>query len=166
MDEIVGSEAMEAAMKLARQYFLELSPSEKSRTKFIARKESYHGTTLGALSMGGHVSRRALYEPMLLDNISRVSYCNAYRGMTEGETDEEYIARLAKELDDEFVKQGPENVCAFVAEPVVGAVCFLRLWFCSSLLTLLGVRLRPLRSRIFQSDESGLRQAWSPTYFG
>jgi adenosylmethionine-8-amino-7-oxononanoate aminotransferase len=111
-------------MKLARQYFLELSPAEKSRTKFIARKESYHGTTLGALSLGGHVSRRAFYEPMLLNNISRISYCNEYRGMSAGETVEDYVARLAKELDDEFVKQGPENVCAFVAETLVGAVGF------------------------------------------
>jgi adenosylmethionine-8-amino-7-oxononanoate aminotransferase len=123
MVKLAGSEAIEAAMKLARQYFLELSPSQTTRTRFIARKESYHGTTLAALSLGGHLARRALYEPMLLDNISRVSYCNAYRGMIEGETVEEYVARLAQELDDEFVKQGPSNVCAFVAEPVVGAVC-------------------------------------------
>jgi adenosylmethionine-8-amino-7-oxononanoate aminotransferase len=118
-----GSEAIEAAMKLARQYFLELSPAQKTRTKFIARKESYHGTTLGALALGGHVARRAIYEPMLLGNISRVSYCNAYRGMLEGESETDYVTRLAQELDDEFVKQGPENVCAFVAEPIVGAVC-------------------------------------------
>ncbi|KAF2431403.1 PLP-dependent transferase [Tothia fuscella] len=116
-----GSEAIEASMKLARQYYLELSPPQKGRYKFIARKESYHGTTLGALSMGGHVARRSLYEPMLLDNISRVSYCNAYRGVNDGESEADYVARLAQELDDEFVKQGPESVCAFVAEPVVGA---------------------------------------------
>lgn len=116
-----GSEAMEAAMKLSRQYFLELKPSQPQRTKFIARKESYHGTTLGALSMSGHVARRALFEPMLLGNISRVSACNAYRGMQEAESDEEYVNRLAKELDDEFQRLGPDTVCAFVAEPVVGA---------------------------------------------
>src|ERR1700761_2462306 len=123
MADNIGSEAMEAAMKLSRQYFLELDPPQPQRTKFIARKESYHGTTLGALSMSGHVARRAAFEPMLLnDNISRVSFCNAYRGMREGESVVEYVARLAQELDDEFVRQGPENVCAFVAEPVVGAV--------------------------------------------
>jgi adenosylmethionine-8-amino-7-oxononanoate aminotransferase len=72
--------------------------------------------------MGGHVARRALYEPMLLDNISRVSPCNAYRFKKEGESDEGYVARLAQELDDEFQRLGPETVCAFVAEPVVGAV--------------------------------------------
>lgn len=109
-------------MKLARQYHLEKSPTQPGRTKFIARKESYHGTTLGSLSLGGHVSRRAMFEPMLLPNISRVSACNAYRGKKDGESDEDYVARLAQELDDEFQRIGPESVVAFVAEPVVGAV--------------------------------------------
>lgn len=113
---------MESAMKLARQYFMELSPAQPSRVNFIARKESYHGSTLGSLSMSGHVSRRALFEPMLLPNISRVSACNAYRGMREGEKIEGYVVRLAHELEDEFVRVGPDTVCAFVAEPTVGAV--------------------------------------------
>ncbi|KAH0293592.1 PLP-dependent transferase, partial [Aureobasidium sp. EXF-3399] len=116
-----GSEAMEAALKLARQHYLELSPPQPQRTKFIARHESYHGTTLGALSISGHKARRAPYEPMLLPNMSRVSACNAYRGMIENETEAGYVDRLAKELDDEFQRLGPETVCAFVAEPVVGA---------------------------------------------
>jgi adenosylmethionine-8-amino-7-oxononanoate aminotransferase len=114
---------MEAAIKLCRQYFMELLTPQPQRTKFIARKESYHGTTMGALAIGGHVARRALYEPMLMTNISRVSYCNAYRGKLDGESDEQYVARLAQELDDEFQRLGPDTVCAFVAEPVVGAVC-------------------------------------------
>ncbi|KZF23982.1 aminotransferase [Xylona heveae TC161] len=114
-----GSEAMEAAMKLTRQYFVELS--QPQRTQFIARHESYHGITLGALSMGGHKFRRELFKPMLLNNISHVSPCNPYRGKHDGESDEAYVARLARELDDEFQRLGPENVCAFVAEPVVGA---------------------------------------------
>lgn len=113
---------MEAAMKMARQYFLELPRAQPQRIRFIARHESYHGTTLGALSMGGHRARRAIYEPMLMDNISRVSACNPYRGMFDGETIEEYVGRLARELDDEFVRVGANTVCAFVAEPVVGAV--------------------------------------------
>lgn len=113
---------MESAMKLARQYFLECSPPQPDRTRFIARKESYHGTTLGSLSMGGHVSRRKLFEPMLLDNISRVSACNPYHGMRKGESTEDFVARLAQELDDEFQRVGPGTVCAFVAEPTVGAV--------------------------------------------
>ena len=120
-----GSEAMEAALKLARQHFLESNPPQPRRTRFIARHESYHGTTLGALSVSGHKARRAPYEPMLLPNMSRVSACNAYRGMIEGETEAGYVDRLAKELDEEFWRLGPENVCAFVAEPIVGAVSTL-----------------------------------------
>ena len=113
---------MEAALKLARQHYLESKPPQPQRTKFIARHESYHGTTLGSLSISGHKARRAFYEPMLLPNMSRVSACNAYRGMGESETEVEYVDRLAKELDDEFQRLGPDTVCAFVAEPVVGAV--------------------------------------------
>jgi adenosylmethionine-8-amino-7-oxononanoate aminotransferase len=113
---------MEAAMKLARQYFLELSPSQPGRTRFIARKQSYHGTTLGSLAMGGHLARRKLFEPMLMGNISHVSMCNVYRGPEEGETLKQYVLRLQQELDNEFQRVGPGTVCAFVAEPVVGAV--------------------------------------------
>ncbi|OCL12886.1 PLP-dependent transferase [Glonium stellatum] len=116
-----GSEAMEASMKLARQFFLESTPAQPRRTKFIARKESYHGTTLGSLAMSGHLVRRAPFEPMLSDGVSRVSACNAYRGVREGEKIEQYVARLAQELDDEFVRVEADTVCAFVAEPVVGA---------------------------------------------
>ncbi|KAK3503096.1 pyridoxal phosphate-dependent transferase [Neurospora crassa] len=114
-----GSEAMEAAVKLARQYFLEID--QPQRTRFISRKQSYHGITLGALSVGGHEVRRAKFEPLLIKNVSRVSPCNAFRGKTPGESDEEYAERLAKELDEEFQRVGPENVCAFAAEPIVGA---------------------------------------------
>ncbi|ETS83172.1 hypothetical protein PFICI_05048 [Pestalotiopsis fici W106-1] len=116
-----GSEAMEAAMKLARQYFLEKSTPEPQRVNFIARQQSYHGTTLGSLSMGGHVYRRAKFEPMLLNNISRVSPCFPYHNRNSQESDEAYVSRLAAELDAEFQRLGPETVCAFVAEPVVGA---------------------------------------------
>ncbi|EMR62213.1 putative class iii protein [Eutypa lata UCREL1] len=112
---------MEAAMKLARQMFLEKDPPEPGRTRFIARDQSYHGTTLGSLSMGGHAGRRAKFEPMLLDNISKVSPCFPYRHQGPDESDEEYVSRLADELDKEFQRLGPETVCAFVAEPVVGA---------------------------------------------
>lgn len=117
-----GSEAMESAMKMARQYFMEVNPKQNQRINFIAREGSYHGTTLGALSMSGHVARRSLFTDMLLPNIHRVSACNAYRGMTEGQTVEEYVEQLADELDRKFQEVGPETVCAFVAEPVVGAV--------------------------------------------
>ncbi|KAL2006883.1 hypothetical protein VTN00DRAFT_9551 [Thermoascus crustaceus] len=116
-----GSEAMEAAMKLARQYFLELPTPQPQRHRFIARRQSYHGITLGALSMGGHAGRRAPFTPLLLPNISHVSPCYPYRGRRDGELDADYVARLAEELDAEFQRVGPETVCAFVAEPIVGA---------------------------------------------
>ncbi|QKX61591.1 uncharacterized protein TRUGW13939_08743 [Talaromyces rugulosus] len=116
-----GSEAMEAAMKLSRQYYLELATPQPQRTKFIARKQSYHGITLGALSMSGHTFRREPFEPILLPNVSHISPCNTYRGRGDGESDAEYVTRLANELDAEFQRLGPNTVCAFVAEPVVGA---------------------------------------------
>ena len=112
---------MDAAVKLARQYFLELDPPQPRRIRFIARNGSYHGNTLGALSISGHKARRAIYEPMLLPNVSHVSACNAYRGMLPDETIKAYVDRLADELDNEFQRVGPDTVCAFVAEPVVGA---------------------------------------------
>ncbi|KAI3329232.1 exocyst complex protein exo70 [Xylariaceae sp. AK1471] len=116
-----GSEAMEAAMKLARQYYLEKDPPEPSRMRFISRENSYHGITLGSLSMGGHVTRRANFEPMLLDCVSRVSRCFTFRDKLVHETDAQYVARLADELDQEFQRVRADTVCAFVAEPVVGA---------------------------------------------
>ena len=117
-----GSEAMEAAVKMARQYFMESKPPQPNRVRFIARKQSYHGTTLGSLAVGGHVARRELYEPLLIQNVSHVSPCYAYRGMEDGERVESYVSRLADELDREFQRVGPDSVCAFVAEPIVGAV--------------------------------------------
>lgn len=119
---ISGSEAMEAALKLSRQYFMELSPPQPQRIRFIARKPSYHGTTIGTLSAGGHVTRRAVYEPLLNQNWTHVSPCYPYRGMKEEEDTESYVARLAQELEDEFQRVGPDTVCAFIAETVVGAV--------------------------------------------
>ena len=116
-----GSEAMEAAMKLARQYFLELPNPQPQRMHFIARAPSYHGNTLGALSMSGHKSRRAPFEPILLSNITHVSACNAYRGLEPPESIEQYVSRLAQELEDEFQKVGPGKVAACVFETVVGA---------------------------------------------
>jgi adenosylmethionine-8-amino-7-oxononanoate aminotransferase len=109
-------------MKLARQYYLEKVPPEPKRVRFIARQCSYHGITLGSLSMGGHVARRAKFEPMLLDCISQVSRCFPFRDKHRDETDSDYVARLADELDREFQRVGTDTVCAFVAEPIVGAV--------------------------------------------
>lgn len=113
-----GSEAMEAALKLARQYFLEIGQPDRHRV--IARRQSYHGNTLGALATGGNAWRRAQFAPMLID-VSHVSPCYAYRGQMAGETDSAYVDRLIDELETEIATLGPESVMAFVAEPVVGA---------------------------------------------
>jgi adenosylmethionine-8-amino-7-oxononanoate aminotransferase len=114
-----GSEAMEAALKLARQHFVEAG--QPQRTRFIARRQSYHGNTLGVLALGGNAARRAPYAPILADAFSHVSPAFAYRGMREGENEAAFVARLAAELETEFQRLGPQNVAAFVAETVVGA---------------------------------------------
>ena len=113
-----GSEAVEAALKMARQYFVEIG--QPQRTRFIARRQSYHGNTLGALSVGGNAWRRRQFEPLLID-VAHVSPCYAYREQGASETAEAYVARLADELDKTIQELGPESVIAFVAEPVVGA---------------------------------------------
>jgi adenosylmethionine-8-amino-7-oxononanoate aminotransferase len=115
---------MEAAIKLARQYYLEKMPAEPRRTRFIARRQSYHGITLGALGVGGHAYRRNKFEPLLNEHTSLVSPCYPYRDKVAHESDEAYVRRLAEELDAEFTRLGPETVCAFIVEPVVGAVGF------------------------------------------
>ncbi len=114
-----GSEAMEAALKLARQYFVEIG--QPQRTRVIGRQLSYHGNTLGALAAGGNPMRRALYLPLLSGAFSHVSPCFAYRFQGEGESDAAYVDRLADELEAEFQRLGPDNVIAFCAEPIVGA---------------------------------------------
>ncbi|WP_175917786.1 aspartate aminotransferase family protein [Burkholderia pyrrocinia] len=113
-----GSEAIEAALKLARQYFVE--KGESQRRHFIARRQSYHGNTLGALAIGGNAWRREPFLPLLIE-AHHVSPCYAYRDQQAGETDEAYAQRLADELEQKIVELGAENVAAFVAETVVGA---------------------------------------------
>ena len=113
-----GSEAMEAALKLARQYFIEIGQPERHRV--IARRQSYHGNTLGALATGGNAARRAPFAPMLMD-VSHVSPCYAYRDQNDGETDAQYVDRLITELEHDIHEKGAETIMAFVAEPVVGA---------------------------------------------
>ena len=113
-----GSEAMEAALKLARQYHLERG--DESRAKIIARDKSYHGNTLGALATGGHKQRQKPFAPLLID-VSHIPPCYAYRYKQDSETPEEFGVRMANTLEEEILKQGPENVAAFVAEPVSGA---------------------------------------------
>lgn len=113
-----GSEAMEAALKLARQFHLD--NGEPSRKHIIARQQSYHGNTLGALATGGNVWRRKPFEPLLIE-VSHIAPCYEYRHRHDGETAFEYGQRAAQELEDEILRLGAENVCAFVAETVVGA---------------------------------------------
>jgi adenosylmethionine-8-amino-7-oxononanoate aminotransferase len=113
-----GSEAMEAALKLARQYYVE--KGEPQRTRIIARRQSYHGNTLGALAVGGNAARRKQYAPLLID-VAHVSPCYAYREQHAAESDERYAQRLAGELEAQIEMLGARNVMAFVAETVVGA---------------------------------------------
>ncbi|OZI57937.1 aspartate aminotransferase family protein [Bordetella genomosp. 1] len=113
-----GSEAIEAALKMARQYFVELG--QPQRSKVVARRQSYHGNTLGALAVGGNAWRRAQFAPLLID-VTHVSPCYAYRDQRPGESEAQYAARLVRELEDTFLQLGPDQVMAFVAEPVVGA---------------------------------------------
>ena len=113
-----GSEAVEAALKLARQYFVE--NGETTRRHFIARRQSYHGNTLGALAIGGNVWRREPFLPLLVP-AHHVSPCYSYRDQRDDETAEQYAQRLADELEAKIRELGAENVAAFVAETVVGA---------------------------------------------
>jgi adenosylmethionine-8-amino-7-oxononanoate aminotransferase len=113
-----GSEAMEAALKLARQYFLE--KGEPQRRRFIARRQSYHGNTLGALAVGGNAWRRAQFDPLLME-AHHIAPCYAYRDRRPDETEEEYGLRVANELEAKLIELGPDTVIGFVAEPVVGA---------------------------------------------
>ena len=113
-----GSEAVEAAIKLARQYYCE--KGEPQRRRVIARKQSYHGNTLGALAAGGNEWRRAQFAPLLVET-SHISACFEYRGRHEDETSLDYGLRVANELETELKRVGPETVLAFIAEPVVGA---------------------------------------------
>jgi len=113
-----GSEAIEAALKMARQYFVE--KGESRRRHIIARRQSYHGNTLGALAAGGNEWRRAQFKPLLIET-HHVDPCFAYRFRHEGETEETYAARAAQQLEDKILELGVDEVLAFIAEPVVGA---------------------------------------------
>src|SRR5437762_7813789 len=112
-----GSEAVEAALKLARQHFVEVG--QTGRTRFIARRQSYHGNTLGALAVGGNEWRRKQFAPLLID-VAHVSPSYEYRDRRAGESPEAYGARLARELEETIEGLGGENVIAFCAETVGG----------------------------------------------
>ena len=113
-----GSEAIEAAIKLARQFHIE--NGEPSRHHIIARKQSYHGNTLGALAAGGNKWRRNQFEPILID-ASHISPCYEYVDKLKEETSFDYGQRVAQELEDEILRLGTDKVMAFIVEPVVGA---------------------------------------------
>lgn len=113
-----GSEAIEACLKLARHYFIETG--ELKRVNFISRRQSYHGITLGALGVGGRMKDRAAFADMLMPG-HHISPCFEYRGRRPDETAEQYGLRVADELEAKILELGPETVCAFVAETVVGA---------------------------------------------
>jgi adenosylmethionine-8-amino-7-oxononanoate aminotransferase len=113
-----GSEAVEAALKMARQYFVEIGQPQRRRV--IARPQSYHGNTLGALATGGNAWRRAQFEPLLIET-SHIDPCYAYRWQRSGEADADYAARAAQALEDKILEIGADQVIAFVAETVVGA---------------------------------------------
>ncbi|MCR4269310.1 aspartate aminotransferase family protein, partial [Nitratireductor sp. ZSWI3] len=113
-----GSEANEAALKMAKQYFVEKGKPE--RRNIIARRQSYHGNTLGTLATGGNEWRRAPFTPLLIET-HHIDPCYAYRYQVPGESEEAYGQRAAQALEDKILELGPETVMAFVAEPVVGA---------------------------------------------
>ena len=113
-----GSEAVEAALKLARQYCIE--SGQASRHRVIARQQSYHGNTLGALAAGGNMWRREPFAPLMIDT-THISPCYAYRGQQDGESEFDYGQRVANELETEILRLGADQVMAFIAEPVVGA---------------------------------------------
>lgn len=114
-----GSEAVEAAIKLARQYFIEIGQPERSQ--IISRWQSYHGNTLGALATGGNKWRRAQYEPLLADAMHHIEPCHFWRGGEPDESEFDYGQRMANQLEEKILELGAENVAAFFAETVVGA---------------------------------------------
>jgi adenosylmethionine-8-amino-7-oxononanoate aminotransferase len=113
-----GSEGMEAAIKNTRQFFVE--KGEATRTRFIARRQSFHGNTLGTLSVGNHAIRSAPYVPYMFE-VSHIAPCYPYRDLQDGESEIAYGQRIANELEEAIVKLGPENVAGFIAETVAGA---------------------------------------------
>ena len=113
-----GSEAVESAVKMARQYFVE--KGEPGRRHIIARRQSFHGNTLGALAIGGNAWRKEAFGPLMIDT-HHISPCYAYRYQQENETSEAYGLRAAQELEDKILELGEDSVMAFIAEPVVGA---------------------------------------------
>lgn len=114
-----GSEATESAIKLARQYFLEIDQPE--RKHIIARKQSYHGNTLGALSAGGNMWRKAQFEPLMVPSMVHIDACHYWRFAEPSESEFDYGQRVANQLETMIKQLGEDSVAAFIAEPIVGA---------------------------------------------
>ncbi|KAH8171161.1 aminotransferase class-III domain-containing protein [Sarocladium implicatum] len=114
-----GSEAVEAAMKLARQYFFE--KGEHQRLHFVARRQAYHGNTMASMSVSSNLSRKLPYQGFCYPHTSAVSPAFAYRYQKADESEADFTKRLLAELDEEFIRIGTDKVIAFIAEPVVGA---------------------------------------------
>lgn len=113
-----GSEATDAALKLATQYWIERG--QPTKRHFIGRKQSYHGNTLGALCVSGHESRRAIYGPWMSSNVTFVDPCYPYRAQGKDESIQQYVQRLKDQLEDAIAALGPENVAAFILETIPG----------------------------------------------
>lgn len=113
-----GSEATDAAIKLATQYWHERGLPNKSHV--IARKQSYHGNTIGALNVSGHTSRREIYRDWISQNVSFVDPCYAFRLQKAGESPDQYLQRLRDQLEAEIIRLGPQNISSFIAETVSG----------------------------------------------
>lgn len=113
-----GSEAIETALKMARQYFVEIG--QPQREYFISRRQSYHGNTISALSVGGNFQRRQIYQP-ILNRAHHIAPCYAYRDRNDNESEQAYGQRVADELEQAIQKLGAERVIAFIAETIVGA---------------------------------------------
>lgn len=107
-----GSEANDAAMKCARQYWFE--KGETQRKFYVARKQGYHGNTIGAMSVSSVIGRKLPYDAILLPNVSFVCVADAYHGRKEEETEGQFVARLVAEIEEEFVRLGPENIISFM----------------------------------------------------
>ncbi|KAF5002763.1 hypothetical protein FGRMN_161 [Fusarium graminum] len=114
-----GSEAVESALKLARQYHYE--QGDLDRVHIISRRQCYHGNTMATMSISTNIARRAPYQGFLYPNVSHVSPAFAYHYKYETESESQYTARLITELEEEILRVGPKNVAAFIAETVVGA---------------------------------------------
>ncbi|TIP99979.1 MAG: aminotransferase class III-fold pyridoxal phosphate-dependent enzyme, partial [Mesorhizobium sp.] len=116
--ETLADKLVSGAPQGIRQFFVETGKPE--RRNVIARRQSYHGNTLGALAAGGNEWRRAQFRPLLI-NTYHIEPCYAYRYQEAGESEEAYGLRAAQALEDKILELGPDTVMAFVAEPVVGA---------------------------------------------